>query len=48
MPHPIEDQGKARDKAAEMTGANRQYVSDAKKILENLISAIGRCRHHQC
>jgi hypothetical protein len=29
---PESDKGQARDKAAEMVGANRQYVSDAKKI----------------
>lgn len=30
--YPVEDQGKSTEKAAKMTGANRQYVSDAKKI----------------
>jgi hypothetical protein len=29
---PIENTGKARDKAAKAVGVNRQYVSDAKKI----------------
>lgn len=31
---PMPDQGKARDKAAELAGTNRQYVSDAKKLKE--------------
>ena len=28
----LSDKGQARDKAAAMVGANRQYISDAKKI----------------
>lgn len=36
--------GKSRDKVAELTGANRQYVSDAKRIVEKDSSMLERMR----
>jgi len=35
IPHPEEDKGKSRDKAAELSGANPRYVSDGKRIKES-------------
>ncbi len=34
IPYPVQDQGQARDQAAEIAGTNPRYVQDAKKIKE--------------
>jgi hypothetical protein len=38
------EQGKARDKAAELMGINRQYVSDAKRIAKEAPEILNRHR----